>query len=301
MRGIPSGRLRRLPSARAAAALAAGVLLLTAALAPITFAAAPHPSAGSATVDGATGDWSLGNDFFANMTEAGVDGRPTRAKLYLQYDCDTETLFALVLVTGDEKIKQTDPGESYIRIDGTGKLVSGLSGNNGTPPDFDWVNPDGTGADGWEGSGSLAPGSYTIRAHTLILDDSSDGYAPMDNVGRGDPLEIACKAEPTPTPTPAPTATPTPAPTATPTPAPTDGVRTPTPTPPPTGDVAPTQSTRPRSTLPPTDTLAATESSQTGGIALVVVMLGVGALASLASTGRRRQPVEVRTEESTED
>ena len=83
---------RRTPSARSSAVIVAGSLLLMALFAPVSYAAAPHPSAGSATVDGSTADWSLGADFFADMTDAGVDGRPVRAKLYLQYDCDAEAL-----------------------------------------------------------------------------------------------------------------------------------------------------------------------------------------------------------------
>jgi hypothetical protein len=263
-------------------------------------AAPPNPSPGSATVDGATADWSLGADFFADMTASGIADRTVRSKLYLRYDCADEVLYGLVLVTGDEKIKQTDPTESYLRIDGTGKLVHGNSGNDGTPPDFAWVNPDGTGADGFEVSGSLAPGSYTIRAHTLILDDSADGYASIDTVGREVPLVIACQAEPTPTPTP----TPTPAPTATPTPTPTGGVGPTqgTNTPDPTGDTAPTQRTNPQATLPPTDTLdPASPTSSTDSLGLVILLLGVGSVASIAAThARRRRSIAVTVKESIE-
>ena len=72
-----SGRRTRL-STRSAAGIATGVLLLSALMAPTAMAASP--SAGSATVDGATGDWSLGADFFANMTPGGGGG-DTLAKL----------------------------------------------------------------------------------------------------------------------------------------------------------------------------------------------------------------------------
>ncbi len=57
---------RHSSATRIALAAAAGVLLLTAAFVPASMlAAAPTPAAGSATVDGNTGDWSLGADFFA--------------------------------------------------------------------------------------------------------------------------------------------------------------------------------------------------------------------------------------------
>jgi len=284
---------RRMPSARSSAVIVAGSLLLMALFAPVSYAAAPHPSAGSATVDGSTADWSLGADFFGDMTDAGVDGRPVRAKLYLRYDCDAEVLYGLVLVQGDEKARKDRPDEAYIRIDGSGKLMSATYGNDGNPPDFEWVNPNGEAADGWEGSGSLAPGSYTVRAHVLVADDSADGYTPMDVVGRNVPLEIDC-GEVGPT-----QGTPTP----TPTPAPTSGQATPTPT----GEVAPTTGTNThRPTLPPTDASDAFGStSGQDGIRLVAVLLGAAVGTCLLFTPRRRhipveRPIEEPTEEDTE-
>lgn len=305
MRGFHRGR-RRMPSARSSAVIVVGSLLLLAALAPASFAAAPHPSEGSATVDGSTADWSLGSDFFSNMTDAGVDGRPVRAKLYLQYDCDAEVLYALVLAQGDEKARQDRPDEAYIRIDGSGKLISATHGNDGTPPDFAWVNGDGTLADGWEGSGPLAAGSYTLRAHVLIADDSADGYTPMDTVGVNVPLEIDCgDVAPTQgTPTPTPVVTPTP------TPAPTDGQQTPKP--PATGGVAPTTATNTQApTLPPTDAsaLLGTTSNQ-DGIRLIAVLLGAAVGTCLLFTPRRRRipierpiepPIEPQAEPTEED
>jgi len=288
MRGFHRGR-RRMPSARSSAVIVVGSLLLLAALAPASLAAAPHPSEGSATVDGSTADWSLSSDFFSDMTDAGVDGRPVRAKLYLQYDCDAEVLYALVLAQGGEKARQDRPDEAYIRIDGSGKLISATHGNDGTPPDFAWVNGDGTLADGWEGSGPLAPGSYTLRAHVLIADDSADGYTPMDTVGRDVSLEIDCGGvAPTQgTPTPTPVVTPTP------TPAPTDGQQTPKP--PATGGVAPTTATNTQApTLPPTDASALLGStSSQDGIRLVAVLLGAAVGTCLLFTPRRRRiPIE---------
>ncbi len=299
MRGFHRGR-RRMPSARSSAVIVVGTLLLLAALAPASFAAAPHPSEGSATVDGSIADWSLSGDFFSDMTDAGVAGRPVRAKLYLKYDCDTEVLYALVLAQGDEQVRQDRPDEAYLRIDATGKLISATQGDDGTPPDFAWVNGDGTLADGWEGSGPLAPGSYTVRAHVLIADDSADGYTPMDTVGRDIPLEIDCggvaPTQGTPTPTPVATPTPTPAPTSgqqTPTPAPTSGQQTPTP--PATGGVAPTTATNTRApTLPPTDAITALGGTPSqDGIRLVAVLLGAAVGTCLLFTPRRRRiPIE---------
>jgi hypothetical protein len=166
------------------AAIVAGALLLTAALTPASLAAAPNPNPGSATVDGAIGDWSLSADFFSDMTAGGVAGRDVRAKLYLKYDCDSEVLYALVLSQGGEKILQDADG-SYIMIDGS-KLIESDNGS------FAWVDPSGDLAAGFEGSTGLAPGSYTLRAHVLVADDSDDGYQSMDTVGRYIPLVIEC-------------------------------------------------------------------------------------------------------------
>jgi hypothetical protein len=280
-------RGRRRMTARSSAVIVAGALLLLAAFAPVSYAAAPSPSAGSATVDGSIADWSLSSNFFSDMTDAGVDGRPVRAKLYLQYDCEAEVLYGLVLVQGDEKARQDRPDEAYIRIDGSGKLISATHGNDGTPPDFAWVNGDGTLADGWEGSGSLAPGTHTIRAHVLVADDSRDGYTPMDVVGRNVPLVIECgdvaPTQGTPKPTPAGT-----------------GGTKPTP---PSGGVAPTTGTNSNATLPPTD--ASDPLGQTSGgdgIRLVAVMLGAAVGTCLLFTPRRRRtPIERPIEEPTEE
>lgn len=274
--GFSSGHRRRTPSARSAATLVAGVLLLTAALVPATMAAAPNPSPGSVTVDGATGDWSLGADFFANMTDAGDPDRPVRAIFYARYDCEEEALYGLVLAQGGEKARQDRPDEAYIRIDGAGKLTSAGDGVDGSPPDFAWVNGDGERADGWEASGSLAPGSYNIRAHVLIADDSADGYTPMDIIGREAPLVIECGAV-----------------------APTQGTN-PTPKPPaapterPTGGVAPTTGTRPAATLPATDTAPTNPTSGIDGARLAIVLLGLGVLTSLLLTPSRRRRQAVK-------
>lgn len=273
MRGYLSVRRKRAPS-RSAAIAAAGLLLLTVIAAPAVMAAPPHPSPGSATIDGSIGDWSLGDDFFANMTDAGKPDADVRAKLYLKYDCDEEVLYALVLVQGEEKARQDRPDEAYLRIDGSGKLIS-PSG------DFAWVNGDGTLADGWEGAGSLAPGTYTLRAHVLVADDSADGYTPMDPVGREVPLVIECEEPTPPTPTPSSSVAPT---------------QSTNPTAPPTGNVNPTTGTSVDPTLPPTDTLeSAQPAGPTSGVALVLLMLAISAVASLVATyTARRRTVTVK-------
>ena len=142
---------------------AAAALLALSLVGPSAVGAAspPQPTYGSAVVDGKTGDWDLGADKFSDLTDTGQADSPVRGHLYLRYDCTTETLFALVLGVDGIQFLQTRPENAYIRLDGTGKVVSGNSGNNGTPPDFSWVNPDGSLADGFEGSMTVSPGSYT--------------------------------------------------------------------------------------------------------------------------------------------
>lgn len=303
MRKFSAGRRRRWSPARTAVATLAGALLLTAAFAPASMAAAPTPNDGTATVDGSIGDWSLGADFFADMTAGGVAGRDVRAKLYLKYDCDAEVLYALVLAQGDEKARQDRPDEAYINIDGSNKI-------NSTHGQFAWVNGDGTLADGFEGSAALAPGDHTLRAHVLIADDSEDGYTPMDSVGRFIPLVIECggagPTQGTPAPTqgtPAPTqGTPaptqgTPAPTQG-TPAPTQGTPAPTQGAAPTGGVAPTQGAAPRNTLPPTDTIVEGGQTSLGGARLLLALLGLGSFAALLLTRSNRKPETVEVEET---
>ncbi|MEA2535783.1 MAG: hypothetical protein QOF11_17 [Chloroflexota bacterium] len=255
-------------------------LLALSVLGPASVGAAspPVPSSGTATVDGSAGDWNLGADHFADMSDAGDPTKPVDAKLYLRYDCATETLYALVEGIDGTQFRQTRPENAYIRIDGAGKLVSGESGNDGTAPDFSWVNPDGELADGFEASGHVDPGSHTVRAHVLRPDDSKDGYQNVDNIGRADPLELVCETA-TPTPTATPTGTPN-EPTATPRKTPDGGVEGAT--------------HRPHATLPPTSTIDSTESS---GPSLGLVFLGLGLVMAGAlvllekpriASGRRR-------------
>lgn len=183
-----SGRLRL-----SATCLAAGILTIAGAAFPLlAAAAAPTPSAGTATIDGDPGEWDLGADLFAPMTSGGDASRPVLATFYARYDCATHVLAGLVLVVDGQHGQQTRPENAYLRIDGTGKAVSGLSGDDGNPPDFAWVHPDGTFADGFEASIGLAPGSYTIRAHILIDDDTKDGYTSYDTVPRDAPLVLSC-------------------------------------------------------------------------------------------------------------
>ncbi len=137
-------------------------------------AAAPIVVAGTANVDGNYTEWNLTGDFFANMYNAANPNKETLAKLYLRYDCKTQTLYALVLVEPGHTIDaHAGPGEHYLKL-GTSTLVNDASGDDGTPPDFAWINKR-TGslgvaiADGWEASVPLTTGNYSnFNAHTDV-------------------------------------------------------------------------------------------------------------------------------------
>jgi len=146
------------------------ILLFT--LPSLAFAASPYPSIGTATVDGNPGEWNLANDFFADMYRAGDGGKVVESKLYLRYYPTTETLYLLVL---------TEPGvpalaledDAWAAIDDiSNKEVNGNSGNDGTPPDFAWVNPTNGEADGFEASFNLAIGEYTLIVHIQVFNDN---------------------------------------------------------------------------------------------------------------------------------
>ena len=151
------------------------------------------------------------------------------------------------------------------------------------------MNPDGTLADGFEGSLPLAVGNYTVRAHVLRPDNSDDKYQTVDNIGRADPLELVCKTT-TPTGTTAPTATATATATAT---GGTEGTATPSASPS-SGGVHGETAT-PHVTLPPTATIG---SSEPPSISLSMVFLGLGLVIAGAlvlldkpsvAAGRRRR------------
>jgi hypothetical protein len=140
----------------------------------------PEPTYGTAAVDGNSSEWNLAEDgtgdFFADMWRA---GRPPgdhpnpvlESKLYLRYDCSTGTLYALVLAEqGVAVLQQSD--DAWIRIDGPPPSVNGGSGNDGTPPDFEWVWI-GDELRGYEASLSVSTGNHTLDAHIQVFDDDA--------------------------------------------------------------------------------------------------------------------------------
>ncbi len=173
---------RILTAARLKPLLLALVLVLCLAVAPAVAVqaqqspvAAPYPSGGIAVVDGDASEWNLATDFFAAMYRASNPGFDMLSKLYLRHDCATQTLYLLVLAEPGVQIEAFHAAaEQWAKISNTIQ-VSNLSGNNGVAPDFNYINSDGTYADGWEASFILAPGSYTdFKVHAQVDDGDED-------------------------------------------------------------------------------------------------------------------------------
>ena len=164
---------------------------------PGTAAIPPQPTYGTADVDGNIGEWDLTNDFFANMYRAGDPTKKLESKAYLRYDCDTHTMYVLVLT--EEGVPALAAGwesSAWAAIDTiSNKVYTGNSGDDGIPPDFEWVGLSGDGltADGYEASFALDPGTYTLIVHVEVFDDADSQTSatvgfPKDGVA----LEIVC-------------------------------------------------------------------------------------------------------------
>ncbi|MBI5876193.1 MAG: hypothetical protein HZB53_00965 [Chloroflexi bacterium] len=153
---------------------AALAFVLTLMLAGMVSAAAPNPTYGSAVVDGNRGEWNLTSDFFSNMCTAFDCSKPTTAKLYLRYDCSTQTMYALVKVQPGSTLDSTSTNDAWLAVNTiSNKVVSKSSGNNGTPPDFAWLSTN----DGYEASFSAASygTSFNIKAHINVNGGNTSG------------------------------------------------------------------------------------------------------------------------------
>jgi hypothetical protein len=144
---------------------------------PIVAAAVPpQPSFGTAVVDGHYGEWNLTADFFADMYRAGGPDKIVESKLYLRYDCITNTMYVLVLVQpGVVGYIDSLATTAWVAINtNSNKVVNELSGNDGIPPDFAWIDR-GYDGDNWhvrgfEASFYIVPGTYNILASLHVLD-----------------------------------------------------------------------------------------------------------------------------------
>jgi hypothetical protein len=138
----------------------------------------PYPLYGVRVVDGDPSDWHLKKDFYADMYRAGKTDKVVESKLYLRYDCPTNTLYVLVLAEPGVPIIARRTDGAWVAIDGISyKVVNAKAGNDGSPPDFAWVTrpngsvQDGLFAIGYEASFILMPGSHSILVHADVLDD----------------------------------------------------------------------------------------------------------------------------------
>ncbi|MDY7077084.1 MAG: hypothetical protein SXV54_09190 [Chloroflexota bacterium] len=150
-------------------------------------------------VDGVYDEWDLPVDFFADMYNSGNPdeiwpGFKLLSKLYLRYNCSTETLYAIVL--GEPNVPVLVAGEdAFIKIPDIGlpgdKLVDG-DGDGVPGAEFEWVNSNGRTANGWEASAPLAQGSYELNVHTNVWDDGESKTSAVAN--RGILLVIDCES-----------------------------------------------------------------------------------------------------------
>jgi hypothetical protein len=169
-------------------------------LAAPALATPPCPLYGSRVVDGDKSDWNLALDFYDYMYRAGDPEFPIETYLYLRYDCTTNTVYVLVLHAPDVDIPTIEPKTMWVAIDRhNNKVLDGNSGDDGTPPDFAWVEveqtPWGEKAAGWEGSFTLMPGTYTIMVHTRVLDPSPETVQTSYTAGSpetGLPMTLDC-------------------------------------------------------------------------------------------------------------
>lgn len=145
-----------------------------------------EPTYASATVDGDYGEWDLNYDFFSNMYRAGDPNKDVLAKLYLRYDCDSSTLYILVLAEPGHTIDVDAGSSEHFAKLGSTKLVDENSAppDGAPPPDFGWINLSGDGktADGWEASTTFYPGSYdNFLVHSQV-DDNQTSKVPTGKI-----------------------------------------------------------------------------------------------------------------------
>ena len=156
----------------------------------------PQPTYDTAVVDGDYGEWDLAEDgsgdFFAYMYRAGNVNMAIESKLYLRYDCSTETMYALVLAVEGMPILVEPLDNAFAKIDGS-KVVDGNSAS------FAWIGQgfDGNNghAQGWEASFALGPqASYILNVHSNVFADGESQTSAVED--RAIDLTIFCAPEP---------------------------------------------------------------------------------------------------------
>ncbi len=157
----------------------------------ITTAAPPNPVPGSADIDGDVAEWDMTGDFFADMYRAANPDMVVQSKLYLRYECSTQTLYALVWALEPFAIV-SEGTDAFVKLGNSITLVNGNSGDDGTAPDFQWVGLNGDSALGWEASAIIAPGNYTnLNVHTNVWDEDHNSQTSAV-AGRSIELDLNC-------------------------------------------------------------------------------------------------------------
>ncbi|HEX7880437.1 MAG TPA: hypothetical protein VF720_13570, partial [Candidatus Eisenbacteria bacterium] len=202
LRATTTGEIYVMKRITTMSCLAAAVLATALAGTPVG-ATPPNPSPGTAVVDGNPGEWNLATDFFTNMYRAGNPSKPIESKAYLRYDCSTHTMYVLVLgVPGVPVYIDSNAVTAWVAIDNqSNKVVNEASGNDGIPPDFEWIgrnfDSNNQHALGYEASFPLAEGSCNIIVHCDVDNGGAQTSASPGFPGTGPPLVVACDPVPT--------------------------------------------------------------------------------------------------------
>jgi len=135
------------------------------------------PVAGTATVDGDISEWDLNADFAANMCTAGSigtdgncegNGKVNLSNLYARYNCDTDTLYVLVLENSPYTAEESN-SDAWVTVGGNSNKVV-----KGGESDFTWVRNDDGRAIGYEASFSLEAGiTANVQVHLNVSGNTS--------------------------------------------------------------------------------------------------------------------------------
>jgi len=147
-------------------------------------------TAGTATVDGDISEWDLSDASSMNKMctggkidgdrNCGVKSSVQLSTMYARYNCDTETMYVLVLEAGNYEAAQSD-NDSWVTSDGESNKILKADGTvAGTQ--FAWVTVNGD-FQGYEASFQLpANGTYSdVEVHLQVSGNTSstgkfDGY-----------------------------------------------------------------------------------------------------------------------------
>jgi hypothetical protein len=170
------------------------VVMLISLVTSVAAAGLNEPTYGSAVVGGGYVEWDLVQDYFAPMYEAGEKDKTHFSDLYLRYQCPTTSggdgiLFALVLTKSPYEILD-DNNSNWIKEYSiqNSPLVDGGSGNDGNPPDFEYIEENGI-LVGWEASISFSVGQYSqFEIHAQVVNDDPGGAT--SSTGKNDPISV---------------------------------------------------------------------------------------------------------------